>query len=97
MNWAVYGTSSGFHTYFAPAGTTLKPSAFDPTAMSREDLKGQPKQLTARLRLALLVNGVDVNGRIGGFTSCTHQQADVDATVTAWRSAIRMLRAENEL
>ena len=60
-------------------------------------LKGGDKILIGRLRLALLVNGVDVNQRLGGFTSATHTSADIAETVAAWREAIRLLRAENAL
>ena len=49
------------------------------------------------MRLALLVNGVDPNPRLGGFTSSTHSAADIAAIVAAYREAIRMLRTENEL
>ena len=45
----------------------------------------------------MLVNGVDLNPRLGGFTSVTHTDTDVAETVGAFREAIRMLRAENEL
>ena len=53
------------------------PRRFDASACGIEELKTQPKQLLNRLRLALLVNGVDVGGRIGGFLSCTHTDDDV--------------------
>ena len=49
------------------------------------------------MRLALLINGVDSNPRLGGFTSATHTDTDVADTVAAYRAAIAMLRAENEL
>lgn len=62
-----------------------------------EELKTQPKELVNKLRLALLVNGVDVGGRIGGFLSCTHTADDVAQTAAAFREAIRMLRQDGEL
>ena len=51
----------------------------------------------AHLRLALLLHGVDVNGRLGGFTSASHTEADIAETIEAWRGAIAMLRAEADL
>jgi glutamate-1-semialdehyde 2,1-aminomutase len=95
--WAVYGTFSGFHLFMNPKGRDITPAAFDPLALSMEELKSAPAQLLARLRLALLVNGVDVNSRIGGFTSATHTETDVAETVAGFRAAVRMLRAEAEL
>jgi glutamate-1-semialdehyde 2,1-aminomutase len=62
-----------------------------------EELKSPPAHLAGRLRLALLVQGIDCNGRLGGFLSATHTNSDVDETVAGWRAAIGMLRAENEL
>src|SRR5271165_1441516 len=98
MPWAVYGTSSGFHLFMNPkkvAGVT--PATFDPFKHSFDEMKDQPKELVGRMRLAMLVNGVDLNPRLGGFTSVTHKDSDVADTVAAFREAIRMLRAENEL
>lgn len=93
VNWAMYGTSSGFHTHLdAPS-----PGTFDPYASSIEAIKAMPEKLLGRLRLALLVNGVDTSGRIGGFLSSTHTGDDVEATAAAYDAAITMLRAEGEL
>ena len=97
LPWAVYGTSSGFHLFMNPEGRDVTPATFDPFKCNFEELKNQPKQLVGRMRLAMLVNGVDLNPRLGGFTSVTHQASDVTDTVGAFREAIRMLRAENEL
>ncbi len=95
--WAVYGTYSGFHTFFNPKGRVVQPREFDPTVIGMEELKSQPKDLVNKLRLALLVNGVDVGGRIGGFLSCTHTEEDVAHTVEAFRESVRMLRQDGEL
>jgi glutamate-1-semialdehyde 2,1-aminomutase len=95
--WAAYGTSSGFHLFMNTKGRDISPVDFDPYAYPMEELKAQPDRLSHRLRLALLTHGVDTNGRIGGLLSATHTQADVDHTIDAFRTALQMLRAENEL
>jgi glutamate-1-semialdehyde 2,1-aminomutase len=95
--WAVYGTFSGFHLFMNPRGRDIRPTAFDAGACAMEELKTQPAHLAARLRLALLVQGIDGNGRLGGFLSATHTGADVAEAVAGWREAVHMLRAENEL
>ncbi len=95
--WAVYGTFSGFHLFMNTEKRDLKPTAFDAAACTMAELKSQPAHLSARLRLALLVNGIDCNGRLGGFLSATHTEADVAETIAGWREAVRMLRAENEI
>lgn len=95
--WAAYGISSGFYVFLNPQHRPIDPLHFDPHAIPASDLKQPPAQLADRLRLALLTNGVDVNGRIGGFISATHGDAEITTTTTAFREAIRMLRAEGEL
>ena len=91
------GTTSGFHMFMNPKGRAIDPKTFDPFEASFEELKSPPQHTINRMRLALLVNGVDLNPRLGGFTSCTHTTADVDETVTAFKTSLHMLRAEGEL
>jgi glutamate-1-semialdehyde 2,1-aminomutase len=97
LPWAVYGTTSGFHLFLNPKNRAITPARFNPFEASFDELKSPPMQILNRMRLAMLVNGVDLNPRLGGFTSCTHTQQDVTDTVHAFRESIRMLRAEGEL
>lgn len=95
--WAIYGTFSGFHLYLNPKGHKVDPLNFDSMAVDPDEFKAQPPVLSNKLRLALLVNGVDISGRLGGFTSATHDTAEINDTVDGFREAVRMLRAEGEL
>ncbi len=95
--WAVYGTFSGFHLFMNPDGVALDPLRFDPMAVPAAALKNQPKALVAKLRLALQVEGVDTNGRIGGVLSATHGEAEVRGAAAAFRAAVRQLRADGEM
>ena len=97
LNWAVYGTSSGFHIFLNPGHMPITPGRFDAAAQDWQTLKAQPAALAHKLRLALLINGVDVNPRLGGFLSATHETADVDHAVAAFADSIRMVRREGEL
>jgi glutamate-1-semialdehyde 2,1-aminomutase len=97
LPWAVYGTFSGFHLFVNPSRLDIGPHNFDPTKATLEDLKNQPKELINKLRLAMLLNGVDLNPRGGGLLSCTHTEEDVVNTAEALREAIRMLKQEGEL
>jgi glutamate-1-semialdehyde 2,1-aminomutase len=98
LPWAAYGTSSGFHLFTNPNRREgVRPDRFDPHACSLDELKGGNPALIGRLRLALLVNGVDTNQRLGGFTSAAHTSADIGETLVAWREAVRMLRDEGDL
>jgi glutamate-1-semialdehyde 2,1-aminomutase len=96
LPWAVYGTSSGFHIFLNPAGRDISPLRFDPYACTMQELKNPPARLLSRLRLALLLHGVDVNGRLSGFTSAAHGPDDVAEAAAALRESVRMLRAEGE-
>lgn len=95
--WAVYGTFSGFHLFLNPEGKRVDPRDFDPYAHSMAELKGGDARLASRLRVALLVHGIDTNGRIGGFTSATHTDDDVAEAAAGFAGAIAMLRAEGEI
>jgi glutamate-1-semialdehyde 2,1-aminomutase len=95
--WAVYGTSSGFHLFMNPRGRAIVPGEFDAFAVPREELKEQPKKPAQQLRLALLNEGIDVNGRIGGMVSAMHGPAEINDTARALRAAIGALRAEGEI
>ncbi len=97
LKWSVYGNYSGFHLFTNPQGRDITPHGFDPMTASMEELKTQPARLNNRLRLAMLINGVDLNPRLGGFTSVTHTAADVADTVAALRASLAMVRAEGEL
>jgi glutamate-1-semialdehyde 2,1-aminomutase len=95
--WAAYGTFSGFHTFLNPAGRPIEPTRFDPLQLGYQELTANPKELARKMRLALLVNGVDLSGRLSGFVSATHGAEEMEATVAAFRGALAMLRNEGEL
>ncbi|HYB09803.1 MAG TPA: aspartate aminotransferase family protein [Alphaproteobacteria bacterium] len=95
--WAVYGTYSGFHLFMNPKGRAISPGKFDPYSVSYDELKALPTDLANKLRLAMLVNGVDVTGRIGGVVSASHGPEDVAATRAAFEHSIEMLKREGEL
>ena len=97
LPWAVYGTSSGFHVFLNPKGRDVSAGRFDPHAVPLDEYKNQPAHLTSRLRLALLLHGVDVGVRLSGFTSIAHTAGDAAEAARALRASIRMLRAEGEL
>ena len=97
VRWAVYGTTSGFHLFLNPGNRDITPATFNPFEASFDELKSPATHVVNRMRLAMLVNGVDLNPRLGGFTSCTHTAQDVADTVAAFRESIKMLKAEGEL
>lgn len=95
--WSVYGTFSSFKFFLNPKGRAIKPGKFDPFSIDYSEILEQPEGLARKFRLALLVNGVDLNGKLGGIISAVHNEDDVEQTVAAVRESVRMLKAEGEL
>ena len=95
--WAAYGTFSGFHIFTNSNNLNINPEAFDPTVIDWQELKNNPAGLSHKLRLAMLINGVDITGWPGGTISAVHTDADLEQTVDAFRESISMLRAEDAI
>lgn len=96
--WAAYGLHSAVYVYTNPDGDDLEPLKFDPLQSSVAKLRSMKKRdVVRKLRLALLLNGVDVSSKPGGLTSCVHSDADIEQTADAFRRALIMLREEGEI
>ena len=93
--WAAYGTFSGFHIFTNPNQREIDPEAFDPTTLGWQEIKKNSPGVTEKLRLAMLIHGVDIAGWPGGTISTAHSEADLDQTVDAFRESLRMLRQED--
>ena len=96
LPWACHGSFSSFYLFLNPQGLAVEPGEFDASAHGAEIFKAKSPLLT-KLRLALLVNGVDLNGKPGGTVSAAHDEADIEHAAAALRAAIEMLRAEGDL
>ncbi len=53
--------------------------------------------MVSKLRLAMLLGGVDITGWPGGTTTAAHTDDDLERTVVAFREALAMLKREGEL
>jgi len=95
--WAVYGAHSFFHLHSNPLGEPIRPTSFDARTLTLDALKGKDERVLAKLRLAMLVNGVDLKGYRGGLLSAAHTEADLEFTLHAWRSSLRALKDEETL
>ncbi len=96
--WAAYGAHSAVYLYTNPDGDPLDPLQFDAFACPHEKLRRTGKRgVVGKLRLALLLHGVDISSKPGGLTSCVHGDTDLEQTVEAFRRALHMLRQESEL
>ena len=95
--WAVYGTFSAFHIFTNPRDRDVEPATFDPFDHPFEDLRANRPGIVPKLRLAMLLGGVDITGWPGGTNSAVHTDDDLERTVAAFREAVRMLKREGEL
>jgi glutamate-1-semialdehyde 2,1-aminomutase len=96
--WAAYGTFSMFHIFTNPDRAAITPTRFDPHRQPAASLAGRRQtSLVDKLRLAMMVNGVDLSGSPGGMVSATHQTSELDDTIRALRQSLRMLRQEGEI
>ncbi len=95
VQWAAYGTFSGFHVFTNPMKRAIDPEKFDAASVDWKEIKSNPPGVSDRLRLAMLINGVDITGWPGGTISAAHDEVDLDKTVDAFRESLRMLRSED--
>ena len=81
MPWAAYGTFSMLHIFTNPDHVAITPTRFDPHQYSTENLTGNRQAGTVhKLRLAMMVNGVDLSGSPGGLVSATHGEPELEDT-----------------
>ncbi|MBL8838320.1 MAG: aspartate aminotransferase family protein [Alphaproteobacteria bacterium] len=98
VNWAVYGDHSMFHIFTNPSNRAIRPTRFDATSRQADLLKADTREdMLNKLRVAMLLHGVDLLGWRGGVMSAAHGDAEIDQTVAAWRASLRMMRDEGEL
>ena len=95
--WAVYGDFSVFHVFTNPKRRSITPTTFDPRGVHFQELRANVPDSVRKLRMALILNGVDFNGWPGGTISAVHSDADLDDTVRAFDEAVGMLQAEEAL
>jgi glutamate-1-semialdehyde 2,1-aminomutase len=94
--WAVYGTFSGFHIFLNPDRRSVDVS-FDALRVPPDELKATPRPLADKLRLALLINGIDLGGWMGGLVSAQHGEPEMRDTVAGFSRALAMLKDEGEM
>ena len=95
MPWAAYGQHSLFHVFTNPTGLAIDAKRFDPLAIGFEGLKKiKSGAMANKLRLAMLVAGVDIMGAPGGVVSATHGEREIERTVDAFQQAVRLIKSE---
>ena len=98
VSWIAYGTFGGFHVFLNPQGIITSRERIEAGAHDYQTIKapGDPT-LAMKVRLGVLLYGIDIQGWPGAPVSAAHNDDDCAQTVEAFRQTIRLLRQEGAL
>ena len=98
LSTEVAKTISGGIIKEGEGGVQITPTKFAPLELSFAALKGDRNAgVVHKMRLGMMVNGIDLSSHPGGVASATHGESELEDTVSAMRNTVRMLRAEGEI
>ncbi|BFO02770.1 aminotransferase class III-fold pyridoxal phosphate-dependent enzyme [Pseudomonas guariconensis] len=92
LNWLAYGRFSGFH--LMPG---LPPNTTDTGSITRAEVARPDVKMIAAMRMALILEGVDIGGRGSVFLSAQHEREHVEHLVTTFDRVLDRLADENLL
>src|SRR4051794_26136093 len=96
--WGIYGDASAFLIFQNPKGLKIDPETFDPLQFGFKELKAvRNPNLSHRLRIAMLANGVDIMGAPGGLVSASHGPNEAGRTLEAFRTSVRWMKTEGDI
>ena len=96
--WIAYGTFGGFHVFLNPQQIATNRAEIEAGAHTYETLKApNDPALAMKVRLGVLLHGVDIQGWPGAPVSAAHTAEDRQQTIDAFRQTIGLLRAEGAL
>lgn len=96
--WVVYGSFSGFHIFTNPEGRSLSAEEIESGKHDYRTLKAPARPgLLSKLRIGMLVHGVEIFSWPGGPTSAVHGDRELEQTVEAFRKTIQWLKAERDI
>lgn len=96
--WAAYGTFSMLHIFTNPDRAAITPTRFDPHQQPTASLTGNRQAgIVHKLRLAMMVNGVDFSSSPGGLISATHDETEMKDTLDALRKSMHLMKEEGDI
>ena len=98
LNWVVYGEFSGIHIFTNRENRDVTVEDFYSGALDHTAIKaGNSPLLNHKIRLGLIVGGVDVAGWPGGWSSAVHTENDLDRTAEAFKKLLVLLKEDPAL
>lgn len=98
VKWSVHGSFSGMHIYTNPEGADIDPHGFKAEDYIQKMIdKPRGEGVTGKVRMGMLINGVDMNSGPSGTISAMHGPEEMATTVDAFRSTIRALKREGAI
>ena len=98
LNWISYGTYGGFHVFLNAKNIETTPEEIESGKYDYLTLRAPVKPtLLKKIRIGLLLQGVEVQSWPGAPVSAVHTDEDRETTVNAFRQTIRMLKEEGEI
>ena len=81
----------------SPTLVTVPVTVAVPLVMRGQQIAASSAEAVRKLRLAMLVHGVDLNARASGVLSSVHGDDDVAQTIDALEGAIGMLKDDGDV
>ena len=98
VNWISYGTFGGFHVFMNPQDLRTTRAEIESGKFDQPTLRAaSAASLLMKLRVGVLLHGVDIQPWPGAPVSAVHTAADCARTAEAFRQTIRLLREEKEI
>jgi len=95
VKWAVHGSHSSLHVFTNQDGDDITPNRFDAVLFIPKMMaKPRGEGVAGKVRLGLLVNGVDMNSGPSAWISAMHGEEEMAITVDAFRATVRALKRE---
>ena len=88
LSWVIYGQYSDFHMFLNPDDIDVSPADMDAGKVEGSLIKAVPGALQSEVRAGWMAAGVDPISWPGGLVSAVHTEAEVDRTISAFRSLL---------
>ena len=98
LDWCVYGRFSVFHIFTNPKHEAVTSDDLNDGRVDFRTVKASAGSvLSKKIRIGMLVHGVDLLAWPGGPTSAVHTPDDLHRTVHAFQETVRALKADGDL